>query len=202
MRRLTAVLTITIALLGFGALPAVAGGPNNLVFSDATADAAGAATFDTNWRMVVAATGTDEVTSANVARAVAHDCTGCQAIAVAFQAVLMTGNPDTVTPRNIAFAENQTCDGCASFAFAFQYVVSTGGPAHLSAQGNQQVAALRREVQQDLATDLTPADLNARLEDIGARFKAVVDNDIVKSGYRPHDGRMHEQDDVTPGAAA
>src|SRR3954464_13462022 len=201
MRRVIAVLTLASALLGLGALPAVAGGPNNLVLSDATVDATGAATFDTHASMVTGATGTDEVTSTNIARAVAHDCTGCQAIAVAFQAVLVTGNPDTATPRNIAFAENQTCDGCASFAFAFQYVVSTGGPAHLSAQGNQQVAALRREVQQDLATDLTPADLNARLEDIGARFKAVVDNDIVKTGYRPRDGRMREQDDVTPAAA-
>jgi hypothetical protein len=202
MRRLVATLTLTTALLGLGALPAVAGGPNNIVASDATVDATGAATEVVHSSMVVGATGTDEVTSANVARAVAHDCTGCQAIAVAFQAVLVTGNPHTVTPRNIAFAENQTCDGCASFAFAFQYVVSTNGPAHLSAQGNQQVAALRQEVEQDLATDLTPADLNARLEDVGARFKAVVDNEIVKSGYRPHDGRLREQDDVTPGAAA
>jgi hypothetical protein len=202
MRRLLATLTLTTALLGLGALPAVAGGPNNIVASDATVDATGAATEVVHSSMVVGSTGTDEVTSANVARAVAHDCTGCQAIAVAFQAVLVTGNPHTVTPRNIAFAENQTCDGCASFAFAFQYVVSTNGPAHLSAQGNQQVAALRREVEQDLATDLTPADLNARLEDVGTRFKAVIDNEIVKSGYHPHDGRMREQDDVTPGAAA
>ena len=201
MRRLVAILTLTTALLGLGALPAVAGGPNNIVASDATVDATGAATFDTHSSMIVGSTGTDEVTSANVARAVAHNCTGCQAIAVAFQAVLVTGNPDTVTPRNIAFAENQSCDGCASFAFAFQYVVSTGGPAHLSPQGHQQVAALRQEVEQDLATDLTPEDLNARLEDIGTRFKAAVDDDIVKSGYHPHDGRTREQDDVTPAAA-
>jgi hypothetical protein len=198
MRRLTAVLTITIALLGFGALPAVAGGPNNLVFSDATADAAGAATFDTNWRMVVAATGTDEVTSANVARAVAHDCTGCQAIAVAFQAVLVTSDADTVTPRNLAVATNERCTGCASFAFAFQYVVATGGPAHLSPSGYQGVAALRQEVADDLATDLTPEELNARLTDVGHRFQALVDSEVARSGGRPHDGRLREQDDRTP----
>jgi putative peptide zinc metalloprotease protein len=201
MRRLVAILTLTTALLGLGALPAVAGGPNNIVVSDATVDAAGAATFDTHSSMVAGSTGTDEVTSANVARAVAHDCTGCQAIAVAFQAVLTTGNPHVVTPRNIAFAENQSCNGCASFAFAFQYVVSTGGSAHLSAEGHQQVAALREEVQQDLATDLTPQDLAARLEDIGTRFKAVVDNDIVRTGGSPHDGELREQDDATPAAA-
>src|SRR4051794_18696873 len=106
MRRLVAVLATTTALLGLGALPAAAGGPNNVVLSDATADAAGAATFATHSSMIAASTGTDEVTSSNVARAVSHDCTGCQAIAVAFQAVLMTGNPHTVTPNNLAFAEN------------------------------------------------------------------------------------------------
>src|SRR3954453_22077809 len=201
MRRLVATLTLTIALFGLGALPAVAGGPNNIVVSDATVDATGAATEVVHSSMVGGATGTDELTAGTGARAVAHDCTACKAIAVAFQAVLVTGNPDTDTPRNVAFAENQTCDGCASFAFAVQYAVSTGGSAHLSAQGYQQVAALRREVEQDLATALTPAHLNPRLEDIGARFKAVVDNEIVKSGYRPHDGRMREQDDVTPAAA-
>jgi hypothetical protein len=201
MRRLAAILALTTALLGLGALPAVAGGPNNVVVSDATVDATGAATEVVHSSMVVGSTGTDEVTSANIARATAHDCTGCQAIAVAFQAVLMTGNPHVVTPRNIAVAENLSCNTCASFAFAFQYVVSTGGPAHLSPEGYQQVAALRQEVEQDLATDLTPEDLNARLEDIGARFKAVIDNDIVHTGGSPHDGEMREQEDVAPATA-
>jgi putative peptide zinc metalloprotease protein len=201
MRRFIAVLTLAIALLGFGALPAVAGGPNNFVFSNATADATGAATFPTHWSMVVAPTGTDEVTSANVARAVSHDCTGCQAIAVAFQAVLMTGNPHTVTPRNIAYAANVRCNGCAAFAFAFQYVVSTGGPAHLSPAGMQGVEALRQEVADDLATDLTPEDLNARLTDIGHRFQALVDSEIVHSGGSPSDREMREQFDRTPTGA-
>jgi hypothetical protein len=201
MHRLVALLTLTLALLALGALPAVAGGPNDIVVSDATVDATGAATNDTHSGMIVGPTGTDAVTSANVARAVAHDCTGCQAIAVAFQAVLVTGDPDTVTPRNIAVAENQSCNACASFAFAFQYVLSTGGPAHLSAEGHQRVAALRQEVQQDLATDLTPEDLATRLEDIGARFKAVVDSDVVRTGGRPHDGEVGVQEEATPATA-
>jgi putative peptide zinc metalloprotease protein len=201
MRRLIAVLATTTALLGLGALPAVAGGPNNLVFSDATADATGAATFPTHWSMVAGPTGTDEVTSANVARAVSHDCTGCQAIAVAFQAVLMTGNPHTVTPRNIASAANVRCDGCAAFAFAFQYVVSTGGPAHLSPAGMQGIDALRREVADDVATDLTPDDLNARLTDIGQRFEALVDREIVHSGGSPRGGELRRQMDTTPAGA-
>jgi hypothetical protein len=201
MRRFIVVLALAIALLCLGALPAVAGGPNNLVFSDATADANGAATFDTHSNMVAVPTGTDEVTSANVARAVAHDCTGCQAVAVAFQAVLVTGDPRTVAPRNIAFANNVRCTGCAAFAFAFQYVVSTGGPARLSPAGMQGIQALRQEVADDLATDLTPDELNARLTDIGDRFQALVDREIVRTGGRPHDREMREQFDRTPAGA-
>jgi hypothetical protein len=201
MRRFIVVLALAIALLCLGALPAVAGGPNNLVFSDATADANGAGTFDTHSNIVAMPTGTDEVTSANVARAVAHDCTGCQAVAVAFQAVLVTGNPRTVAPRNIAYADNVRCTGCAAFAFAFQYVVSTGGPARLSPAGMQGIQALRREVADDLATDLTPDDLNARLTDIGDRFQALVDREIVRTGGRPHDREMREQFDRTPAGA-
>jgi putative peptide zinc metalloprotease protein len=201
MRRFIVVLALAIALLCLGALPAVAGGPNNLVFSDATADANGAGTFDTHSNMVAMPTGTDEVTSANVARAMAHDCTGCQAVAVAFQAVLVTGNPRTVAPRNIAYANNVRCTGCAAFAFAFQYVVSTGGPARLSPAGMQGIQALRREVADDLATDLTPDDLNVRLTDIGDRFQALVDREIVRTGGRPHDREMREQFDRTPAGA-
>ena len=198
MRRAAAVITLLVALIGFGALPAIAGGPNNVVLSDATVDVAGAPTIVTRSSMVAASTGTNEVTSTNVARAVAHDCTGCQAIAVAFQAVLMTGDAHTVAPRNFAIATNLRCTGCASFAFAFQYAVSTGGPAHISPAGLQGIAALRQEVADDLATDLTPEELDARLTDVGQRFRALVDAEIVRTGGTPHDGEMREQVDEAP----
>jgi putative peptide zinc metalloprotease protein len=201
VRRLIALLSLTTALLALGPVPAVAGGPNNFVVADATADLAGAPTIVTRQSMVVQSTGTDELTSANVARAFAHDCTGCQAIAVAFQAVLVTGNPHIATPRNFAVAVNLRCDTCAAFAFAFQYVVSTGGPAHLSPAGMLGVEALREEVRNDLATDLTPQDLKARLDDVGARFKALVDAEIVRTGGHPGSGELNEDADAAPAAA-
>jgi hypothetical protein len=201
MRRFAAVVALLFALIAFGALPAVAGGPNNFVVSDATTDATGAPTIVARSSMLAGSTGTNEVTSANVARAGAHDCTGCQAVAVAFQAVLMTGNPQVVTPRNFAIATNVNCTGCASFAFAFQYAVSTGGPAHISPAGLEGIDALRREVADDLATDLTPEELDARLHDVGRRFKALVDAEIVRTGGEPHDGELREQADEAPAGA-
>jgi hypothetical protein len=201
MRRLAAVIAVTLALVGGAATAAVAGGPDNVVVSDATTDATGAATFVAHQSMVVESTGTDELDSANVARATSHDCTGCQAIAVAFQAVLATRRPHVVAPRNLAVAENLNCNACASLAFAFQYVVTTDGPERLSPQGMQRLAALRQEVADDLATDLTPQDLNARLDDIGSRFKALVDAEIAKAGGTASDGEMHEQHAETPAGA-
>jgi hypothetical protein len=200
MRRLVALIALTTALLGLGALPAVAGGPNNYVTSDATVDAAGAPTVVTNSNIVVESTGTDEVTSANVARAHAHDCTGCQAVAVAFQAVFLTGQPHVVAPRNLAEAVNENCNSCAAVAWAFQYTVTTDGPTHLSPAGRQALAAVRQNVADTLAADLTVAQFEERMNAAQAEFKRIVTYDIVRSGGHPHDGEMHVDEDVTPGA--
>ena len=199
MRRLVAVLALTTALLGLGALPAVAGGPNNYVTSDATVDLAGAPTFVTNSSIVVESTGTDEVTSANVARAHAHDCTGCQAVAVAFQAVFLTGHPHVVTPTNLAEAVNENCTSCASVAWAFQYTVTTDGPTHLSAAGRQALAAVRQDVADTLAADLTLDQFIARMNAAQAEFQRIVNEDIVRSGGHPHDGETQVDEDATPG---
>ena len=199
MRRLVAVLTVTIAVFGLGAFPALAGGPNNFVVSDATVDLAGAPTDVTNSNIVVQSTGTDEVTSANVARAHAHDCTGCQAVAVAFQAVFLTGHPTVVTPTNLAEAVNENCTSCASVAWAFQYTVTTDGPTHLSAAGRQALAAVRQDVADTLAADLTLDQFIARMNAAQAEFERIVNEDIVRSGGHPHDGEMHVDEDETPG---
>jgi hypothetical protein len=200
MRRLVAVLTLTTALLGLGAFPALAGGPNNYVISDATVDLAGAPTDVTNSSLVVQSTGTDELTSTNVARAHAHDCNGCQAVAIAFQAVIVTGQPHVFTPTNLAEAVNENCDNCASVAVAVQYTVDTeGGPAHLSPAGRQALADLRQEVAQTLAADLTLEEFNARIATAEAEFARLVNEDIVRSGGHPHNGETDVDEEATPG---
>jgi hypothetical protein len=115
--------------------------------------------------------------------------------------VLATGHPHVVKPRNFAVAENLNCNTCASFAFAFQYVVTTDGPERLSPEGIQRLAALRQEVADDLATDLTPDQLTARLNDVRSRFKALVDAEIAKAGGTASHGELHEQHDETPAGA-
>jgi hypothetical protein len=194
VNRSIAVLVTTVALLAGAAFPAVADGPDNVVIANATAER------PTVVRSALDAsqTGADEVTSANIARAESRDCTGCRAIAVALQAVLMTGNPSTVAPTNAAVALNTNCTGCATFAFAYQYVVSTGGPARLSPAGQRTVADLRREAAGLARSDLPFLELKARLDDVGARLKATVDQEIVRTGGWSRGGEVRERSDMTP----
>ena len=192
MRRVLAVAVATLSLLSIGAVPAVAGGPDNVVIAEATGAPGTAVTRSS---VLAQPTGTNELTSANVARAESHDCFGCRAVAVAFEAVFATGRPSVVTPANVATAVNLNCTGCDTFAFAFQYVVLTGGPAHLSAAGQQAVAQLSREVADVTAADLSPFERLAQLQGLGARFQAIVDTELVHTGGSA-DGTVHERMDA------
>jgi hypothetical protein len=192
MRRVLGLVAATLSFLSIGAVPAVAGGPNNVVIAEATGPAV---TSVTRSSVLAQPTGTDELTSANIARAESHDCFGCRAVAVALQAVFATGRPQVVTPANVAAAINLSCTGCDTVAFAFQYVVLTGGPAHLSAAGQEAVAQLSRDVDVVASADLSPFERLAQLQALGARFQAIVDAELVHTGHSA-DGTVHERMDT------
>jgi putative peptide zinc metalloprotease protein len=201
MRRFAAVLALTLGLLGPAAVPAVAGGPNNFVVAESTVDVNGAAASVIRTNLLASSTGTDELTSKNIAVAFAHDCTGCRAVAVAFQAVIATGHPHVVTPVNTAKAVNFQCNSCASFAFAFQYVITTDGPAHLNDAGMAEVARIRQAIA-DAANSGVPFDqLNLTLEGLKAEFQAAIDDNLIHTGGMS--GSPHEDEEIqeTPAAA-
>lgn len=178
-RALALAATFTLWL----ALPAAAGGPNNVVTASPTAD--GAKVHKVSIK--VGSTGADTVDSSNVAYAAPHDCTGCEGIAVAFQAIIMTGAPTTFTPRNYAVAINSNCTGCGAFAYAYQYTVSADRGTHLGSVGRAKVAAIRREANTAVDAGLPYAELDARLKALTTRFRAAVDDDLERSGADPHD---------------
>src|SRR3954468_10796906 len=128
MRRVLALVTTFTLWL---AIPAEAGGPNNVVNASPNAD--GVAIHRSGVQVV--STGTDNVTSTNLALAGPTGCTGCEGIAVAFQALILTGNPTVITPVNAAVAANTNCNTCKAFAFAYQLVVTADHGTHLSALG-------------------------------------------------------------------
>src|SRR5919199_4952996 len=109
MRRVLGLVAVTVSFLSIGAVPAVAGGPNNVVIADATG---APGTSVTRSSVLAQPTGTNELTSANIARAESHDCFGCRAVPAAFQAVFANRRPQGVTPPNVATAVNLNCTGC------------------------------------------------------------------------------------------
>jgi putative peptide zinc metalloprotease protein len=183
MRRFAAlIVTFTVGL----AVPASAGGPDNVVNASPTAD--GAQIHRAH--VQVATTGADTVDSSNLALAHPHDCAGCEGVAVAFQAVIVRGDPSTVSPRNVAAAVNSDCTSCNAFAFAYQYVVSADGDAHLSDDARAQIDDIRAQADDLVDSGLPDDQLDAKLQALEADFKAAV-RDGLQS---PHTEAVRERE--------
>ena len=185
MRRAAALVVVCLLSL---AAPAVAGGPDHLVDASPTADGAVIHRADVQ----VVRQGGDTIDAQNVAQANPHDCTGCEGIAVAFQAVIYKGSPSTIAPKNVAAAVNSNCTRCGAFAYAYQYAVNSDG--HLSQDARAQIHAIEDEARQDVDAGLSYPDLDARLHDLAARFRAAIDGGLTD----PHDRRATERDDQQP----
>jgi putative peptide zinc metalloprotease protein len=111
-----------------------------------------------------------------------NSCEECQSIAVAFQIVLIFSDPDVVTSENLALALNYECDACVAFASAYQWLLTTGGPVHFTAEGNTQLAELRKRLRDLLESDLTLAQLQAELDKIKAEVAKILATELVPAG--------------------
>ncbi len=96
---------------------------DNQALAVATQD--GSVAYDVAFALVWA----DEGRAVNVNEAYAlASCTGCAAVAVAFQVVLVVGQADVVVPQNIAAAVTYRCVDCVTYALAVQLVLTLTGP--------------------------------------------------------------------------
>jgi hypothetical protein len=193
MRRTAAGLMATVALATGGFLTAGAqatdgGGPDNVVWAKTT----GQADRQTLSGVQVGSYPGDDLKSANVARAESTDCTDCRTVAVAVQAVFATGHPHTVEPTNAAIALNQSCTRCTTYAYAWQYVVTTDGPVHLSGRYRRKIARLRTEIDNVASSDLAPPDMDTRLNQLAAEFKADIDAGVRADGEQGHGHVLEE----------
>ena len=194
MRRVLVLgATLTVCLVA----PAAAGGPNHVVTASPTAD--GSQIHRAGVQAAV--TGADSIDSTNLARAMPHDCTGCEGIAVAFQAVIYHGDPSNLSPTNTAVAVNSNCTHCGAFAFAYQYVVKADDGAQLSSDGRARIADIRSQATDAVDSGLPYDQLDARLKDLGAQFQAAVDDDLQSGGDHPRGGRDREDVDTQPEGA-
>jgi len=124
----------------------------------------------------------DTVDAGNAAAAVSS-CNACETVAVAVQVVLVSGTPNTFTPTNVAIAYNQDCTDCTTLADAFQFVFGTGSrPAHLTPEGEQKLAEIRREYEQLRNSGLPPDQLQARIVELAQEVYQVFTNDLVPAG--------------------
>ncbi|GAA2733980.1 hypothetical protein GCM10009867_13080 [Pedococcus aerophilus] len=118
----------------------------------------------------------DTVANANEAYALAS-CTGCQAVAVAFQVVVIVGDAQVIVPENVAAAVNYNCVQCVTQALATQLVVTLSGP--LNAQSTAALDALWAEISAFGATiqDVPLSELQGRLSAYEQQILAILRQD-------------------------
>ncbi|MBA2460236.1 MAG: hypothetical protein H0V45_00465 [Actinobacteria bacterium] len=110
-------------------------------------------------------------------------CDSCQTVAIAIQVVLVSGSPDVVTPENYAIAINDSCTSCDTLATAYQYVFGVGdGKVHFTAEGNQRIAEIRRQIRQLRNSDLSIEEIQARVDTLADDLYDVLRNELVAAG--------------------
>lgn len=132
----------------------------------------------------------DTVDATNAAVAYAS-CSDCETVAISFQIVLAGAGADTVTPTNLALAVNNECSECLTAAFAYQFVISDdAGPMHFTAEGNQELAAIRQRLYELQNADLSLEELQGELDALADRLRVVLADYLVA---------VHEDSDVKGG---
>jgi putative peptide zinc metalloprotease protein len=198
MRRALTLLAALAAILLL-AVPAQAirdrgNAPNNVVDASPTTDGVSIKKA----RVAVYTARGDTVDSTNLAQANPHDCTGCEGIAAAFQAVIVVGKPTTFKPENLAVAVNINCHSCGAFAYAYQYVIQVDSRGRLSGDARDNIEEVEQQADDLVRAGLPYADLDARLQQLAERFKTIVRTDLERAGDRPHGGRDEEHQDEHP----
>src|SRR3954452_7188681 len=123
----------------------------------------------------------DVVDTTNVAAAVAS-CNSCQTVAISLQGVLVMSDPSIFVPENLALAMNIDCNMCQTLAAAYQTLVQTGGPVHLTAEGSQEVAQIRQELEALRNSGLSIEEIKLRADELNARLQQVLWTQVVAAG--------------------
>jgi putative peptide zinc metalloprotease protein len=176
-RRLILPVVAVLVATGFAGVPGAARSQDNAAIAINVRDGTSVFRLAFSIKRVAG----DVVDSTNAAVAFSS-CTDCTSTAIAIEVVLITGDASTVTPTNLALAYNFECQSCISIADAYQFVFSTGGQVHFTAEGNQELARIRQDLEALRKQDLTPDELQARLEDIVTRLITVLRTQLVPAG--------------------
>ncbi|MBT2567146.1 hypothetical protein J7I84_11695 [Arthrobacter sp. ISL-85] len=150
--------------------PAAPEGDGNQALAVNTTD--GSVQYSVAFALVWAEDG-DPVTTTNEAYAFAN-CSGCAAVAVAFQVVLVVGQTDVIVPQNLSAAANYNCLDCLAYALASQLVLTLDGP--LTGDSKQQLEALWAQIAEYGChiQDVPLSDIQATLNGYKEQITAIV----------------------------
>jgi putative peptide zinc metalloprotease protein len=177
MRKLVLILgTVLMSALPAG-VPILAHADDNSAAALNTTDG------KTVWRISfqVSRSMSSVVDNTNIAFAYSS-CTGCSTYAIAFQTVLGMNDPTVVTPTNLAVAINYQCVNCTTYADATQVVLTTGTNLHFTAQGNQDLASIRQQLEALRHANLTLDQLAAQVNLLSQQLVWIVANELVPAG--------------------
>jgi putative peptide zinc metalloprotease protein len=190
MRKLALIAVLAFVGLGLG-LPASARADDNAAIAINTKDGASIFKFAFKIRKI----GGDVVDETNAAVAYSS-CTSCQTVAIAIEIVLVTGNPSVVTPTNVAIAINDQCTLCVSVADAYQWVVSVSSDFRFSHDAMQEIKRIVKAIHDLGKSELSAAEIQARLEELVKQLAKVIADDIKAGGAADKD-LGDENDTVT-----
>ncbi|MCX8455985.1 M50 family metallopeptidase [Paenarthrobacter ureafaciens] len=135
----------------------------------------GSVTYSVAFALVWAEDG-EPVDNRNDAYAFAN-CSGCAAVAVAFQVVLIVGQTDVVVPENLSAAANYNCLDCLTYALASQLVLTLDGP--LGDASREQLSALWAEIAEygRNIRNVPVSEIQGRLTAYKEKITAIIRND-------------------------
>jgi hypothetical protein len=166
-------------------------GPANIVQVENTTDQ----TLQSRARISIARASATDTEAGNLAYAYSHDCTGCQSLAAAYQAVFVASDNTNFSPQNAGVAVNANCHGCGSFAYAYQYVITADRKPRFADRDRSEIDDLRREASGALRSGLPYAEIDATLKDIAVRFRAVVDRAVARAELHVDKRKATERQD-------
>ncbi|HKV29889.1 MAG TPA: hypothetical protein VJT14_02620 [Candidatus Dormibacteraeota bacterium] len=119
-----------------------------------------------------------DVTAINAADAEAS-CVHCQTAAVAIEAIIVIGYPSTFAPQNYAIALNTNCSFCDTGAYAGQFDLQYARPVQLTERGQEQVEALRDQLNELRHSALSSMAIVIQASAIRQQLEAVLKQNLV-----------------------
>jgi putative peptide zinc metalloprotease protein len=106
-------------------------------------------------------------------------CTSCQTVAISIQVLLISSDPTVFTPTNEAIAINQTCDMCDTLAAAYQFAVGLDTQLKFTADGRQQIADIRHQLEMLRNSGLTGPEIDAQVNTLMTQLANVLQTQLI-----------------------